>query len=302
MFLTGLVMKENSERDFYVKVAMDLMKRGEPEQTGLHNGNMAYALFFYWLSGETGVKEYEAYADKMVELTYDGVYAKSFDLERDLPGVVCGIEFLVQSGYCSGNTDEILEDDDAKIRQLLFDRRLSLSELSATGLCFYARCMAIRSCQADVVERRLRRAVLQYLEMLDLLLKKRVDYAAGLTEFNVNHPLFLCLGSLIGLYRFDLFNSRVGRFVGLLSEMFEQCHEVMDWDNKVYLVYLLKNFQKYRYVKPEVVDAVGRLIVVLEVSHVGHPLFGCEPQCRMTAYKNRLFFGMSGMSFQVLDI
>lgn len=295
-------MEEPNNMAFLTEVAANLMKHGKPEQAGLSDGAMGYALFFYWLSRKTGVKQYEEYADVLVDSAYEGINVKSSNLNRGVLGVVCGIEFLIQNDFCDGDSDELLEDADEWIRKWLFNRKCTFQDLSEVGFYLYARYTTVRSCSHDAVERRLRRAVLQYLESLNLLLKSPMDDATGLAVFDVNHPLFLNLGVLVEFERFDIFNYRSHRLVGSLLGLFQECMKDMNRDNKIYLVYLLKRFQQCVNVNTEIRDVADRLIDDLDVSTAGHPLFGSEPLACITPYRGELFFGMSGMRLRVISV
>lgn len=297
-----------NECERLTNIADQLMLLEKPEQNGLCNSGMAYSIFFYWLSRRMKMKKYEEYADCMFASSYNGFDIEIFEAEQKMLEIVCGIDYLIQNNYCKGNLDVIFENFDIKVRNQLFEKKHTLKELSEIGVYFYIRYTTVGVCRSNNIEKRLRRGILQCLDNIDLSLKEHADlkeysFADELCQFDINHMLFLCLGTLIGYYQLDIFNYRVCRIVQLILDVFSSCLENMDINNKAYLLYLLKLFERCSYVKMENGNITRQFIQELEhsTSFMEHLSFEDKQLSDITVYDNKLFFRIREILYKIID-
>lgn len=84
----------------------------------LLNGKSGLSLFFFCCARITNNRFYESFAEELVE---DVCGHLTFDLAVDFADGLCGIgwsvEFLKRLGFVEGDTDEILEEIDAKVME-----------------------------------------------------------------------------------------------------------------------------------------------------------------------------------------
>jgi hypothetical protein len=83
------------------------------DSLGLGNGKMGIAIFFYHYARYSGSKQFENYADELIDQIYEEINVSTpSDFEKGLAGIGWGIEYLVSSGFIEGDTDEILNEID----------------------------------------------------------------------------------------------------------------------------------------------------------------------------------------------
>jgi len=85
--------------------------------SGLWQGKMGVAVFFFHYARYTGNELFEDYAIDIIKQIQAEIHANSpVDYNRGLAGIGAGIEYLVQNGFLNIDTDEVLEDFDNRIR------------------------------------------------------------------------------------------------------------------------------------------------------------------------------------------
>jgi lantibiotic modifying enzyme len=84
---------------------------------GLFNGKMGISIYLFHLAKETGDKEQQKLAEKLIDEVYREVSQNQPPphFANGLAGIAWGMEYLVQNNFVNANTDEILSDVDDKI-------------------------------------------------------------------------------------------------------------------------------------------------------------------------------------------
>lgn len=106
---------------------------------GLFHGKMGLVLFFSIYSRYSQRSLYNQFAYELLDEIYEDIHKNmSLDFENGLTGIGWGIEYLVQNGYMSGDTDEILEDIDKRIMEYDLSRISDLSlDSGLVGIAHY---------------------------------------------------------------------------------------------------------------------------------------------------------------------
>ncbi|WP_302534661.1 lanthionine synthetase LanC family protein [Rikenella microfusus] len=85
---------------------------------GLLNGKMGGVLFFYLYARHTGKSYYINIADSLLDNVYEQLNDNMpVDFCSGLSGVGWGVEYLIQNKFVDADSDELLEDIDAKIME-----------------------------------------------------------------------------------------------------------------------------------------------------------------------------------------
>jgi hypothetical protein len=96
-----------------------LLQESFEEKTGLLNGKMAFAIFFFHYAGYTGNLLYEDFAISLIDEIQEEVYAgMPFCLDEGICGIGWGIEYLIQEGFVDADADFLLEDVDRYVMQI----------------------------------------------------------------------------------------------------------------------------------------------------------------------------------------
>lgn len=106
----------------------------------LMKGKVGLSIFLYHSAKRSNTTECEKFADNLLDQIFEILNASaSSDFENGLAGIGWGIEYLVQRGFATGDTDEILEEIDSKVYKILNGSGLSSLELTngLTGYLFY---------------------------------------------------------------------------------------------------------------------------------------------------------------------
>ena len=93
-----------------------LINGGFLDSPGLYTGEMGLVLFFFRYAYFSKNELYKEYGFVLIEKIQNKIYQETpIDYKQGLTGIGSAIEYLVQKGYIDANTDEILEDFDARI-------------------------------------------------------------------------------------------------------------------------------------------------------------------------------------------
>lgn len=131
---------ENKE-EILMRIAENhLFKRHLQEGNGLINGKMGMAIFFFLYARYKHSEFYEEFAGELIDDICEDIHTSiPVNLRDGLCGIGWGIEYLVQHRYIEGNTDEILEDIDARIMERDLRRITDFSlETGLEGIIWYA--------------------------------------------------------------------------------------------------------------------------------------------------------------------
>jgi hypothetical protein len=92
----------------------------ETSVMGLASGKVGHCLYFYHKARITGNKDYEQYADKLIDEIVENIDSvKEYDIKNGLLGIGLCIHYLIDNEYVEGNSNEILKDIDSELfRQL----------------------------------------------------------------------------------------------------------------------------------------------------------------------------------------
>ncbi len=125
-----------------IKTINELLVQQLPDlkNIGLFNGKMGISIYLFHLAKETGNKEHQKRAEKLIDEVYSAVSRNqpSSDFENGLAGIAWGIEYLVQNDFVDSNTDEILSDADDKIySRIIAQKRDTLRSSDIIGYIIY---------------------------------------------------------------------------------------------------------------------------------------------------------------------
>jgi len=124
---------------------------GTTDKIGLLDGKMGIAIFFYELSRWTKNKDYENFADGLIDEIFDKINKNEvpFHFSGGLEGIAWGIEYLSENKFIEGDTNEILAELDDKVYQHYIDidktRVNSTEQLIGNGFYMLARYKKINA-------------------------------------------------------------------------------------------------------------------------------------------------------------
>nr|WP_302829740.1 alpha-1,2-fucosyltransferase [uncultured Bacteroides sp.] len=88
------------------------------DDLGLYNGKMGLIIFFYHYARLFNNPWYEEYAAGLLDELYEDIHWElPVNFSSGLCGIGWGIEYLVQQGFVSGCTDDVLSDLDKKVME-----------------------------------------------------------------------------------------------------------------------------------------------------------------------------------------
>jgi len=87
--------------------------------SGIMKGKMGIVILFYMLSKEKSQKVYADYAGELLDCILEELYNESvIDFASGLPGIIWGIEYLIQNKYIEGDCSDICNEVDNRIISL----------------------------------------------------------------------------------------------------------------------------------------------------------------------------------------
>ncbi|MCG8310039.1 MAG: hypothetical protein MI975_21765 [Cytophagales bacterium] len=90
------------------------------DNIGLMHGKMGISIFFYHFARITQNKIYEEYAGELIDEIYQEINKSTpTDFENGLAGIGWGIEYLAQNKFIEADTDDVLEEFDARLKREL---------------------------------------------------------------------------------------------------------------------------------------------------------------------------------------
>lgn len=112
-----VIYKKNSTdnlRNKVLRCSNSLILSGSfVDNLGLGNGKMGIAIFFFHYSRYTHSKQYEEYAEELIDEIFEELNLSiPLNFETGLTGIGWGIEYLSVNGFIEGDTDEILDEID----------------------------------------------------------------------------------------------------------------------------------------------------------------------------------------------
>lgn len=108
---------------------------------GLLNGKLGIALFLYRYADYSGEEHYGEFGNEYISEMYDTLYNYPYsDFFEGLAGIGWTFQELIDRGYAEGNSDEILQQIDEKIKKTDFNSDLrSEFSLFSAGIYFLKR-------------------------------------------------------------------------------------------------------------------------------------------------------------------
>lgn len=94
-----------------------LLHCDECNDNGLWFGKTGIAIFLFHYAKQTKDKQYKEKAEELIDLLYTRIDTIDKGIPNGIAGIGIGIEYLVQNGFCKGDTDDILEDFDIILRE-----------------------------------------------------------------------------------------------------------------------------------------------------------------------------------------
>lgn len=152
-----------------LKAFAELLKRRLADESPfLKGGVMGAVLFFYFIYRQNQEDIYREFADRLLDRLVDGLNGcLSLDFTQGLSEIGWGIEYLMQLGILSDDSDIVLEDFD-----LLFRERLMAGDLdiyAVVGISMYLAQKAQSRCDrpAGMPMKRIKRNMLLCLRRLE---------------------------------------------------------------------------------------------------------------------------------------
>jgi len=93
---------------------------------GLFGGKTGLAIYFYHQARLTGEKQYEIFADKLLDTIQRQIHKElPINLETGLTGICYGFLHLIENGFVNGNPNVVLKELEEKIFKMLYFLYLS---------------------------------------------------------------------------------------------------------------------------------------------------------------------------------
>ena len=111
--------KSYTNKDILKRISNHLiLNTGFIDNLGLYNGKMGIIIFLCHYARYINDNSYNDFAGILIEQIYEEIHDKMyFDMEDGLCGIGWGIEYLIQNKFMEGNSQEILQEIDAKIME-----------------------------------------------------------------------------------------------------------------------------------------------------------------------------------------
>lgn len=105
---------ENNQLNDFVRQLF--FNRQGTDNLGLYNGKMGIALFFFHAARSLNNIWYEEYAEVLLDEIFEDIHCDiPIDFSTGICGIGWGIEYLIQNGYATGCSDNILSELDKKV-------------------------------------------------------------------------------------------------------------------------------------------------------------------------------------------
>lgn len=105
---------ENNQLNDFVRQLF--FNRQGTDNLGLYNGKMGIALFFFHAARSLNNIWYEEYAEALLDEIFEDIHCDiPIDFSTGICGIGWGIEYLIQNGYATGCSDNILSELDKKV-------------------------------------------------------------------------------------------------------------------------------------------------------------------------------------------
>lgn len=105
---------ENNQLNDFVRQLF--FNRQGTDNLGLYNGKMGIALFFFHAARSLNNIWYEEYAEELLDEIFEDIHCDiPIDFATGICGIGWGIEYLIQHGYATGCSDNILSELDKKV-------------------------------------------------------------------------------------------------------------------------------------------------------------------------------------------
>ena len=186
---------------------IDLSKT--PIALGL-SGKMGYSLYFYTI-GLTDSK-YTEIAESLLDSVCINIqnYSHSLDLERGLPGIGLGINYLVKKKFVCGDINQILQQfDDTLFKMLIFPRKKLNWFENLLSLYYYS--IRIRDQKPDSEREYIYKKVIYKILNEASLLSDDLFEEPYIFSLEYKLPIFLFV--LSELYQIDFFQNKIKKII-----------------------------------------------------------------------------------------
>jgi hypothetical protein len=234
------------------------------ESPGLMHGKMGICIFFYHFAQITETKTYEDFAGELLDNIFEEINSETpFDFEKGLAGIGWGIEYLVQSGFVEGDTDEALAEIDQKLYQELTSNPPSaigfLSGILGIGIYFLSR-IKNKHANKKILMLTIEDMIIQFIDELERRIEKLDPpsefFSCGSSMFDLSwdYPLLLCL--LAEIYEKGLATQKVGQIIrSLLNPLKIESNIPKLHYNRLLMAVVIEKLRKCKIDTTDIIDS-----------------------------------------------
>jgi len=216
-------------------------------EVGLLSGKTGVCIYYYISGRIYNNQQYIKLADNLFDEIYKNMSATNIRFDNGLIGIGCAIEYLVQHGYVTGDTDEILQEIDVQVlKQLTNDD--NLCNLNLTNGCAGYLCYLIFRLQNQIFNKKydsLHKLKNELLFHLINNIEKNLIASFASINRDISFDLFASFPLIIKLlrksYDLEIYNVKILRIIeqvlGCLDTMIPKLNI-----NRLYLVSVLLEF------------------------------------------------------------
>jgi len=211
---------------------------------GLLQGKMGICLYYYISGRMFNNQQYTKFSDSLLDEIYNKMPTSNIHFDNGLIGIGCAIEYLVQHGYVTGNTDDILQEIDVQIlKQLTNDD--NLRNLNLTNGCagyLYYLISRLQNKTFDKKNNSLHKLKRELLFHLINNIEKNLLASFEFVNKDISFDLFASLPVIISLlknaYSLDVYNDKILKIIEQILNCLETMIPTLNI-NRLYLVTVL---------------------------------------------------------------
>jgi len=191
---------------------------------GLWDGKMGVAIYLLHVSRITQNEKCESDASKLIDAVYEQIsFDLPFSFDNGILGIGCGLEYIINQGFVTADSNEILSEIDFLARNIVDSHTINILSFSK-GICgigcyLYYRLKNRADNDDDITVLKLKEYLIYLIDWIEELIMKIND------KKDYNDVYFL----LVRLHKLKVFNSKIEKLLALcLHKMFDFNCQISD--------------------------------------------------------------------------
>lgn len=204
---------------------------------GLFSGKMGICIYFYHQAQLSKSKEYEKFAEKLLDSIYSQVHSEMpIDIENGLAGICYGINYLIEENFVKGNVNTILKElDDRIFKSLNFIHLSNNSNMQIEnpriilGVLYYFSIRLENNKLASSERYSFKSIIIKAINKIESTsLQDKFTEPYLFTSTNYFLPIYLILLSKI--HKQDFYNYKVAKIFDEMSDRIKSTYPLLQSD------------------------------------------------------------------------